>query len=225
MAIKMADLPPGSRPRERLERNGLGALSDAELLALVVRSGGPGRSALDVATELLARHGSLALLATARVEELARMSSLGHAKASALAAAFELGRRAAACDDFGSPIVTPHDIVRIVIRNLADRRREEVFVVVTNSSAKATRVEHLTTGGIDRSLIPVRDVLAAVLRHDGVGFALAHTHPSGDPTPSEADIRVTENVAQGARPIGLTFLDHIVIAGTKWASLRALGHL
>lgn len=161
--MTMADLPATSRPRERLERNGLGSLSDAELLALVVRSGGPGRSALDVATELLAKHRSLALLATARVEELARMASLGRAKASSLTAAFELGRRAAACDDFGSPIVTPHDIVRIVGRNLADRRREEVFVVVTNSSAKAIWVEHLTTGGVDRSLIPVRDVLAARL--------------------------------------------------------------
>lgn len=221
----MADLPEGSRPRERLERSGLGSLSESELLALVVRSGGPGRSALDVATELLAAHGSLSLLATARVEELARMSFLGRAKASSLAAAFELGRRAAFCENFGSSIETPDDIVRIVVRKLTDRRREEVFVVVTSSSAKAIWVEHLSTGGVDRSLIPVRDVLAAVLRHDGVGFALVHTHPSGDPTPSEADVRVTRNVARGAEPIGLTFLDHIVMAGRSWVSLRALGHL
>lgn len=221
----MIDLPAGSRPRERLDRSGLGSLSDAELLALVIRSGGPGRSALDVATELRAKHGSLALLSTARVEELTRLASVGRVKAASLAAAFELGRRAAACGDFGPSLIAPQDIVRVVARNVVDHRREEVFVIVTNSSARATWVEHLTTGGVDRSLIPVRDVLASVLRHDGVGFALAHTHPSGDPTPSEADVRVTRNVARGARSIGVTFLDHVVLAGTRWESLRALGYL
>jgi DNA repair protein RadC len=224
MAIRIADMVEQDRPRERLARKGVGGLSDAELLALVVRSGAAGRSAVDVGAELLAAFGSLPALAVARPEELARATSIGAAKAAGLVAAFELGRRAATAADARRPIRGPTDIIAAVRTEIGDHRREEAFVIVVNAAHRVIKVERLTTGSADRCLLPPRDVLAVALRHDGLGFAVAHTHPSGDPRPSAEDVGATRSLAEAAKAVGLRFLDHVVIARDAHSSLKELGH-
>ncbi len=115
-------------------------------------------------------------------------------------------------------------MVAVIQPYLSERRREEAWIVVLNRAHRAIKIERITSGGQDRCLIPVRDVLATVLRHDGMGFGLAHTHPSGQPQPSAEDVSVTRALDKAAQAVELRFLDHVVIAGHKWASLRRLGY-
>lgn len=216
MAVTMLTMPEHERPRERLVSAGPEGLTDRELLALVLRNGAPGSSAVDLASDLIAEHGGLAAVAIALPEELAAARGMGAAKASAVVAAFELGRRLASV-----PMGTTHlrgveDVARVACAELAGLRRERVIVLVCDSSNCLRRTVTITEGAIDRSLFPVRDVLNAVLRHDGRAFAIAHNHPSGGVAPSDADRRATDEVAAGARTVGLRFLGHVVVAGDHW---------
>lgn len=220
MALTMAAVPPHERPRERLMARGAEALTERELLALVLRNGTRGVSALDLAAELLAEHGSLAALAAARPEELASRKGIGVAKAAALVAAFHLGRRAEVSG--GVPVVLrgPDDVARVAGVELAGARRERVLVLVGDAANRHRRSVVVAEGSIDRSLLPVREILNAVLRHDGRSFALAHNHPSGDPEPSDADRRATQEVKAAAKVAGLRFLGHVVIAGDQWRTVN-----
>lgn len=211
MATILADLPSQERPRERLLQHGPEALSERELLAIVLRSGLRGKSALDLATSLLGEYGALSALAGARPEELATRRGVGVAKAAALVAAFQLGRRL----DLGdAPLVLrgPGDVTKVARLELDGLRRERVLVLVCDAANRLQRTIIVSEGSIDRSLVPVREILNAVLRHDGRAFAIAHNHPSGNPEPSEADHQATAAVRDAARVVGLRFLGHVVVA-------------
>jgi len=215
VANALTSIPAHDRPRERLLRCGAEALSERELLALVLRHGRRGESALDLAGSLLCEYGGLPAMAIARPEELAQRSGIGTAKAGALIAAFQLGRLA----DHSADTVTLRsaaDVARKVSPELAGLRRERVLVLVCDGANRVRRTVVVTDGAIDRSLFPVRDILNAVLRHDGRAFAVAHNHPSGDPTPSEADRRATMELFAAARIVGLRFLDHVIVADSEW---------
>lgn len=219
MPVVMAALPPDERPRERLAAHGVESLSARELLALVLRNGTRGRSALDLADELLAEFGSLAALSAARSEEVARIAGVGHAKAAALVAAFGLTRKAEPTAPAGEPLRSGEDAARVARRQLADLRRERVLVLVCDGRNRLRHVASVSEGSVDRSLVPVREILNAVLRHDGRAFALAHNHPDGDPEPSDADRRATADVKAAAAVAGLRFLGHVVVAGAKWRAV------
>ncbi len=219
MAVPIVSVPAGQRPRERLWAVGGESLSDVELLALLLRHGRPGESALEMAASLLAEYGGLPGLAQARAEELAGRPGIGTAKAAAIVAAFRLARRVG---DPGGRVELhgPADVARAARSLLADSRRERLVVLVCDAQNKVRHRVVVAEGAIDRSPLPVRDVLNAVLRHDGRGFAIAHNHPSGVPQPSLADRRATSAVARAARAVDLRFLDHVVVAGERWASAR-----
>lgn len=215
----IAKLPVQERPRERLWERGAEALSERELLALVLRQGRRGESALDLAAALLADYGSLAALAAARPEELAARRGIGPAKAASVIAAFRLGALAAG-DRGEQPLLsTAAAVAAVACPALARLRRERVLVLVCNAANRLMRTVAVSEGAADRSLLPVREILNAVLRHDGRAFALAHNHPSGDPTPSDADQRATDDLAAAARAVGLRFLGHVVVAGERWATV------
>ena len=217
MSVLMAAVPPHERPRERLLTRGADALADRELIALVLRNGAPDVSALDLASDLLAEYGSLERLAQARPEELAAKRGIGAAKAAALVAAFHLARRAEAGPTDPVTLRTAEDVAHVARRELHGARRERVVVLVADSANRLKRTVMVSDGAIDRSMIPVRELLNAVLRHDGRAFAIAHNHPSGDATPSDADRRATADVAVAARTAGLRFLGHVVVAGADWS--------
>src|SRR6266545_805963 len=198
MTVRILDLPEQERPRERLWRHGAAVLSTVELLALVLRQGRAGQSAV----------------------ELAGRPGMGPAKAAALLAALRLGR----CFDAGdTPAVVrrPDDLALLARQQLGGLRRERVLVVVLDPGHRVRRVVPVGDGSADQCLLPVREVLNAVLRNDGSAFALVHNHPSGDPTPSTADLRATERVASAARIVDLRLVDHLVITDRAWASARA----
>lgn len=215
MSIRIADLPEDDRPRERLWRKGVAALSNAELIALVLRQGRAGESALELAARLLSEHGGLDRLSIARAEELAALPGVGPAKAAALVAAFQLSRNVGG-DLLPDTVRRPDDLAAIAMQELAGLRRERVLVLVLDAGNRVQRVVSLTDGSIDRSLLPVREVLNAVLRNDGAAFALAHNHPSGDLTPSRLDLYATKAVAGAAPVVGLRFLDHLIVSDAGW---------
>ncbi|CAN5891202.1 DNA repair protein RadC [soil metagenome] len=225
MAIRIADLPDAERPRERLVRVGAPALSDRELLALVLRSGAAGRNAVEVGATLMSTWGSLDAIAAARYEDLMRVQGLGPAKTAGLVAAFELGRRSMAPGDACSYINGPEDLLALVRPILLGRPQEEVVVVVMNSAHKPLRTVELTRGGADRCMLTARDALSAVLRNDGTAFALAHNHPSGNPAPSPEDARATRAIAEAAALVGLRLIDHVIVAGPLWTSMQQQGLL
>jgi DNA repair protein RadC len=217
MAVPIVNVPAGQRPRERLWAVGGESLSDAELLALLLRHGRPGESALEMAASLLAEYRGLPGLAQARPEELAGRPGIGAAKAAAVVAAFRLARRVA--DPAGRVgLHSPADVARAARSLLADSRRERLVVLVCDAQNRLRHRIVVAEGAIDRSPLPVRDVLNAVLRHDGRAFAIAHNHPSGVPQPSLADRRATSAVARAARTVDLRFLGHVVVSGGGWAS-------
>jgi DNA repair protein RadC len=219
MPLVMAAVPPNERPRERLAAHGVESLSARELLALILRNGARGTSALDLADELLAQFGSLAGLAAARPEELARHAGVGYAKAAAVVAAFALARKADPMHVMGEVLRTAEDAARVASRELLGLRRERVLVLVCDARNRLRRVVSVSEGSVDRSLVPVREVLNAVLRHDGRAFALAHNHPDGDPVPSDADRWATAEIEAAARVAGLRFLGHIVVAVGGWRAV------
>lgn len=194
-------------------------MSDRELLALVLRNGTRGESALDLASGLIADYGSLAALAAALPEELERRPGVGAAKAAALIAAFQLGRRAATPVATGLVLRSPDDVAAAARSELVGRRRERVVVLVCDGANRLRHTVVVAEGSIDRSLVPVREILNAVLRHDGKAFAVAHNHPSGDPTPSEADCQATSELVKAAGTLGLRFLDHVIVGQNAWSQV------
>jgi DNA repair protein RadC len=218
MPVQMKAVPAHERPRERLLRRGVNALTERELIALVLRSGTHGVSALGVAARLLANYPDLRQLAEARPEELLIGRGIGTTKASSLVAAFELGRRTAAVDHEPPVLRCPEDVACIARQELTGARRERVLVLVCDTSNRVRQRVIVSEGSIGRSLMPVREVLNAVLRHDGRAFAIAHNHPDGDPEPSNADRRATDALKEAAAVVGLRFLGHVVVAGAAWKS-------
>lgn len=220
MTALMTEVPLHERPRERLFARGVDALAERELLAVVLRDGAVGTSALDLADSLLAEHGSVHALALLRPEELARCRGIGQVNAAALAAAFALGRRASITAILSTHLRSAADVALVAQAQLAGAQRERVLVLVCDAGNRVRRTEIVSEGSIDRSLVPVREVLNAVLRHDGRAFAIAHNHPSGDPTPSDADHQATVDIAAGAKAAGLRFLGHVVVADDRWKAVN-----
>lgn len=217
----ISEIPAADRPRERLLREGPAHLADAELLALLLGSGTPGQNVLASAQGLLAGAGGLAAVARLRPEELRRTAGIGAATAARLAAAFEIGRRARADEAPRLRLTSSSSIAQLASPKIGHSRHEQLLVLITDAKLGLRHVETLATGGLTGASFSTRDVLAAVLRHDGAGLALAHNHPSGDPTPSKIDIETTEAIITAAETLGLRFLDHVIVTGDQWRSITA----
>ncbi|MFZ4154060.1 JAB domain-containing protein [Streptomyces pseudogriseolus] len=216
--VRMRDVPARDRPRERLLARGAEALSDRELLALLLGAGVPGQDAVELAGQLIHRHGSLYELSRLSAHELAAgLPGIGPAKAARVAAAFQLGRRAVPPSSSARQQVRGSgDLATITAPLLRGLRHERVVVVVCDRSGWVLRTAVLTEGATDRSLLPVRDVLALVLATGGTSFGVAHNHPTGCTDPSEADLHATTRLAAGAEAVGLRFLDHVVVTDEGW---------
>jgi DNA repair protein RadC len=213
-------LPAHERPRERLVRLGAAALSDAELVAIQLGAGRPGESVLALAQCLLIEYDGVAGLAHAAVDELARRPGIGIAKASRLVAAFALTDRVAG-PPTGSFLRSSADIAVVAAALIGRERTEHVVVIIADHQQRVRRVERVAQGGAAGSLVPVREVLSLVLRHDGMAFALAHNHPAGVIQPSQSDFAVTDRLRAGAEQLGLRFLDHVIVSGDRWCSVNA----
>lgn len=206
-------------PRERLIALGVGALSDAELVAIHLGTGSRGMHVLTLARELLEDWGGVGGLARAGVDELARRPGVGIAKAARLVAAFGLADRVGSSSQ--TVIRESADIARVASARIGKARTEEVLLFVLDGGNRLRHVLPLARGGATSSPLPVREALSLTLRHDGVAFALAHNHPGGSPEPSRTNLEGTVRIQTAASEVGLRFLDHVVVAADDWRSITA----
>ena len=213
-------LPAHERPRERLAALGRSALSDAELVAIHLGSGGRGESALALAQALLTEWGGVPGLARAGVDELARRRGVGPAKAARLVAAFALADRLVGQPE-GRVLRTSADIAAVAAPLIGRERVEQVVLLIADHQHRVSRVLTVARGSATGCTVPVREILSLVLRHDGVAFALAHNHPSGTLDPSRDDVAVTARLRSAERELGLRLLDHVIVAGDTWRSITA----
>ncbi|MEO5964940.1 MAG: DNA repair protein RadC [Candidatus Limnocylindrales bacterium] len=218
------DLPAAERPRERLALRGPGGLSAAELIAVVLGTGGGGRSTVEIAEDLLASHLSVSALARASDAELAGVRGLGVAKAARLAAAFELGRRSVAEWPAGSwTIRSPRDVADRLGVEMGRLEREELRVLSLNAKNVVQRVSAVYVGNVSASLVRVGELFRDAVRLDASGVVLVHNHPSGDPTPSPDDLHLTAEAIAAGRLLDIDVLDHVVVGADAWVSLRDRG--
>lgn len=188
------------------------------MLALLLGSGTAGTDAIELAGRLIVNHDGLSRLANAPVGALQQLPGMGPAKAARVAAAFELARRAG-LEPERSLITGSGDLAAVAAPLLRGLRHERVVVGACDSGGRVLRIVPLTEGAVDRSLIPLRDVLSTVLTAGGTAFGVAHNHPSGSLQPSEPDVRVTARLRKAAETVGLRFLNHIIVTASGWARI------
>jgi DNA repair protein RadC len=214
-------LAAGEGPRERLAGVGPAGLADDELVALILRTGASGRDALDVARSLLATRGGVRRLARATARELEAHPGVGPAKAASLRAAVELGRRAATRRlRPGDEIRGPADVFRHFHPRLRDATRERFLALLLDGRHRVIREVEISHGTLTASLVHPREVFRPALRDGAAALVVTHNHPSGDPTPSAEDRRVTERLARAGELLGVRLLDHVVVAEHGYRSLR-----
>jgi DNA repair protein RadC len=210
-SVKIHELPSQDRPREKLAALGAAALSDSELIAILLRTGIPGANAIDVARTLLNRFQSLAGLARCSVKEIASIKGVGPAKAVQLAAAFGLGNRLARESLSKKKIDTPELVYDLVGSEMRALRKESVRVILLDTRYHLMRIEEISLGSLNESIAHPREVFRPALIHSAYAVIFVHNHPSGDPTPSESDHRLTRRLAEAAQLLQITLLDHVII--------------
>ena len=228
---RLKDQPVSERPRERLAALGADALSHAELIAILLRTGLKGVNAVEVGKQLLHKFGTLQLLAQTSVVDLQKVKGIGRDKAVTLVAAFALARKMAADLRTESPVLEAPEAIANLLREDSRLLQVETFqVVLLNTRHRLIRVETISQGTLDTILVHPREVFKAAIAANAAALVLAHNHPSGDPTPSEADIKVTRDLIRAGQLLKIEVLDHIIIGRATaerpkdYASLRELGY-
>ncbi len=223
---RISDWPAGERPRERLYLKGPDALADAELLALQLGTGTRGRTAVDVAREMLAQYGSLSGLAGRGVAELMRIRGVGRAKAVRVAATFELTRRLRSHVSDGKVQLSSPELVFARFGPLMEDLKKEVFrVVLLDAQNGLLKDVVVSEGTLSASLVHPREVFKPAILESAASLILLHNHPSGDPTPSKEDLRLTRQLVECARLLDLRIHDHLVLGKGRFVSLAQRGVL
>ena len=219
------DLPISERPRERLQKFGIEALSAQEILALILGRGVAGESVMVTAQRLLSQFGSVKGIASASVEELSRVKGIGIAKASQIKAAFELANRVEGFSEAGSkPLVkSPDDVVGLVRGRLKGKKKEHFLALLLDTRNQLIKVAEVSVGSLDGSIVHPREVFKEAISATAASVVFAHNHPSGDPTASEDDIKLTKRLAEAGEIVGIDVLDHIIIGDKNFLSLKREG--
>jgi len=216
MSLRIHDLPQSDRPRERLIEQGAGALSNAELLAIFINTGLKGENAIQVATRLLKESkDSLRTLSRQTAKELSTNRGLGPAKGAHIAAAFELGLRAAKEELKERRMDEPSLVYDFLGAEMAQLDREVLHILVLNTRMKLVHAQELTSGTLNESVAHPRDIFGCAVKHNAHAFILAHNHPSGDPSPSEADRQLTRRIRDAAELMKILFADHVIIGAPR----------
>ncbi len=218
--MRVKDIPLDDRPREKLILRGSQSLTDAELLAILLRTGTKGVSVIEVAQKLVSKHLNLAQLALQSVETLQKNIGIGKDKAATLVAVFEISRRVEAQSKFFSnkQIVSPSDVSKMFIPLLRDEVKEKFIVISLNSANRIIRYNIISTGSLNESVVHPREVFKVAIENNSANIILLHNHPSGNTTPSIADIKITEKLVEAGKLLGIEVFDHIIIAEKKYYS-------
>ncbi len=220
------DWPEDERPRERLLAHGPGSLSDAQLIAIILRTGGSGKSAMDMAIELVTTFGGLIQIEDASPAEICEVRGVGKAKASQLKAALELGKRLMRQPRSGRPVFSSGGEVYAhfhpVLRNL----RKEVFYCLTlDVKNRLIREHRVSEGTLTSALIHPREAFREAIRESAASVIFVHNHPSGDPAPSREDVSITERLVRAGEAVGIKVLDHVIVGDGDFVSMLEKGYL
>ena len=228
--VKIKDLPASERPRERLAALGADALKTSELIAILLRTGLKGVSAIEIGEQLLQKFGTLTALERASLSQLREVKGIGRDKAVALKCAFTLARRMAAELHGEAPLLdTPGSVADYLREDNRSYGVEQLQAVLLNVRRKLIRVELISQGLVDTILVHPREVFKTAIAANASAVVLVHNHPSGDPTPSEADIRVTRDLIRAGQLLKIDVLDHVILGrreaenGRDYVSMRELG--
>ena len=222
--LMIRDLPAAERPRERLRSYGASHLSNAELLAIILRTGTPSESVLSLATRLLSQFGGLAGLARASYDELRSIYGFGEAKTAQLKASFELGRRLLSLqENERATIRSPQDVANLLQGEMAFLEQEHLRVALLNTRNQVVSIHEVYQGNVNSAVIRAGEVFREAVRSNCPAIIVVHNHPSGDPTPSQEDIRVTEQLVEAGRILDIEVLDHVVVAQNGFMSLKERG--
>ena len=210
--MRIREIPASDRPREKLAAHGASCLTDAELLAIFLRTGVKGKSAITLASELLSKKGTLRTLSRLSAGELAKAApGIGPAKAAELAAAFELGKRLARGGAERPVLESAAVIYETFGAELQARDRELLRVLLLDTKLRLLAVEDVALGSLNECIAHPREIFRPAIMHSAYAAILVHNHPSGDPTPSQADNRLTRQLGDAAKLLQINFLDHIII--------------
>jgi DNA repair protein RadC len=221
--ILIKDIGSHNKPRERLLEKGPEALSDIELLAIVLNSGGKGMSVIDLASRLLKNFTDLQNLFEADIEQLTKEKYVGKSKAATIKAVSEVAKRAYM--QYSRSVRTvknPEQAFNIIKKDLFGKKREYLYLLSLDARKNLLAKDLICIGSVNETLIPVREIVRKALLRNALHIILAHNHPSQDPSPSQEDILVTEKVARACLISGVTMLDHIITAGNDYTSIKSL---
>ncbi len=221
--LTIKELPPDERPRERLQLRGAASLSTSDLLAILLRTGLKGEPATAVAQRLLSDHGGLLGLMRLDVGEMAEIHGLGLAKASTIKAALELASRLVALSGETRPqIASPDDIVNLLGIEMAALDQEQLRVVTLDTKHRVLGSRSVYQGSVNQAQVRIAEVFRDAIKQNATAVVVVHNHPSGDPTPSAADVTLTAELARAGALLDVEVLDHLIIGHGRHASLRRL---
>jgi len=228
MAGGIKEWPEDERPREKLLKRGTGALTDAELLALIIRTGdaASGRSAIDLGRQLLLEFGDLRTLATTSAAEICRIKGTGPAKAASIKAALELASRCQARQfETLERFTAPSQVFEHFHHEFRDSRKEYFLALLLDGKNRIIKRVQISEGSLNQSIVHPREVFNPAVRESAAAIILVHNHPSGDPTPSREDIQITRRLKEAGELMGVKVLDHIIIGDGAFLSFVAQGML
>jgi len=230
-SVRLKDQPVSERPRERLVQHGAAALSPAELVAILVRTGLRGTNAVEIGKQMVRKYGSLSAMARASVDDLCTVRGIGRDKAVTLVAAFTLASKMAEELQRESPVLDNPEAVARLLREENRLMNVETFqILMLNTRRRLIRFEQVSQGTLDTILVHPREVFNSAIAARAAAVVLVHNHPSGDPTPSEADIKVTRDLIRAGQLLKIEVLDHVVLGratlerAKDFSSLRELGY-
>jgi DNA repair protein RadC len=222
--LMIREMDPEERPRERLQHAGAMALSNTELIAILLNTGMKGESAITISQRLLRDHGGLPGLHRMDFHELATVRGIGPSKACKVQAAFELGRRlAAVSSEDRVRIESPEDVVNLLGVEMAGLAQEQLRVVIMDTKHRVITTKMVYQGTANAATVRAAEVFRDAVKLNATNIALVHNHPSGDPTPSSADIAVTTNIVEAGKHLDIGVLDHIIIGQGRHVSLKRMG--
>ena len=222
--VRIREIPSSERPRERLRDLGAAALSTAELLAIILRTGSARQSVLNLASSLLARHGGLGGLARLSFADLVRERGVGEAKAAEMQATFQLALRLNALQPEERPFVrSPEDVNALLGGEMALLDQERLRVLLLNTRNQVLAVNEVYKGSVSTALVRTAELFREAVRQNAPSVILVHNHPSGDPSPSPDDVVMTKQAIEAGTVLGIELLDHVIIGDRRYASLKQLG--
>lgn len=216
--MKIKDLPESSQPRERFLKHGPEALSDAELFAIILRTGTVGENIIEMSNRLISKFGKLTNLFDSSLNQLQEIKGIGQTKAMQILAIAELGKRYDQEKNLIKKITCAEDVFKLFHRRLKDKKQEHFYVLMLDTKNNIIGEQLISQGTLDASILHSREVFKSAIRNSASRIILVHNHPSSDPTPSPEDLDITDKIIKAGEELGIKVLDHVIIGEGKWWS-------